>query len=235
MTINYRTIVTTLAFTGALIVGSVTTAAEDGTEQLTREQQMEHKFEKAERYYAECKAVEQGDFADIKPYLKAFTDMEVMAQMMSDPVKFAKLMQITSDPRTMHVMMSCATEPVMWDTWMRGLTDWQKMSRAMTYFMNPGMYMAWMMAPMNPQMYAPMFQMMDPAYYTRWTNAMMNPAFYQPMFSFADPAWYTPRLQWMMDPRSYEPIYNAFNVAAAVPPQAPQAQAPAPAAEKPAE
>ncbi|MDH3716245.1 MAG: hypothetical protein OET44_20640 [Gammaproteobacteria bacterium] len=225
MTFTYRSFMAAFALAGALIVGSVAAATQTSSDPQNREAQIEHKFEKAERYYAECAAVEEGDFDAIKPYLRAFTDMEVMAQTMADPVEFAKLMQITSDPRTMHVMMKCSTEPVMWDTWMRGLTDWQKMSRTMTYFMNPGMYMAWITAPMNPQMYAPMFQMMNPAYYTRWTNAMMNPAFYQPMFAFADPNWYTPRLQWMMDPRSYQPIAGASDTAVVSPPATAQPSA----------
>ena len=139
--------------------------------------------------------------------------LRAMAQMMADPAKFAKLMQITSDPRTLHVMMNCATEPVMWDTWMRGLTDWQKMSRAMTYFMNPGMYMAWMMAPMNPHIYASMTRMMSPQMYNHWMVALMNPMFYQPMFAFMDPNWYTPRIQWMMDPRTFQPFFNMFTPA----------------------
>lgn len=186
-------------------------------------QDREHKFELAEKYYAECQNVQDGQFEQIRPYLKAFTDAEVMADTMADPLKFARLMQIVSDPRTMHVMMKCSTEPVMWDTWMHGLTDFDKLARAGARFMNPAMYMNWMMAPMNPQFYAPMMQMMDPNYYGLWMNAMMNPAFYQPMFAFMDPNWYTPRLQWMADPRSMQPLYNMFNIAAPVGVPAPSA------------
>ena len=181
-----------------------------GLAQIT-EQDREHKFELAEKYYAECRHIQDGQFEEIRPYLKAFTDVEVLADTVADPIRFAKLMQIVSDPRTMHVMMKCSTEPVMWDTWVRGLTDFDKMARAGTRFMNPVMYMNWMMAPMNPQFYAPVMQMMNPGYYTLWMNAMMNPAFYQPMFAFMDPNWYTPRLQWMADPRSMEPLYTMFN------------------------
>jgi hypothetical protein len=173
----------------------------------------EHKFELAKKYYAECKNVEAADFEAIRPYLKAFTDAEVMADMMSDPIKFSKLMQVVNDPRTMHVMMKCSTEPVMWDTWMRGLTDPTKLMNAAMRFMNPMVYFNWAMAPMNPQMYAPMFAMMNPQYYLNWMNAGMNPAFYQPMFAFMDPNWYTPRLQWMMNPNSFQPFYNLFGAA----------------------
>ena len=172
----------------------------------------EHKFELAKQYYGECAATDSSEFDKIRPELKAFTDMEVMAQYMSDPAKFARLMSVVNDPRTIHVMTKCATEPVMWDTWMKGMTDFNKMSRAMSYFMNPAMYMNWMMAPMNPAMYQPMMQMMDPNYYLRWTNAMMNPAFYQPITSLADPNWYTPRINWMMNPQSMQPMFNMMNM-----------------------
>jgi len=174
----------------------------------------EHKFEKASAYYAQCQGVQQGDFEKIKGHLKAFTDMEVMADYMEDPVKMAQLMQMMYDPRTMHVMMSCATEPVMWDTWMKGLTDFDKMFRVGMRFMNPAIYMNWMMAPMNPQVWTPMMSAMDPNVWNRWAVAMANPAFYQPFFAFADPNWYTPRINWMMNPNSYQPIYNMFNMPA---------------------
>ena len=187
-----------------------------GSVSVASEQQQvdpaEHKFELAKQYYGECTATDSSQFDAIRPELKAFTDMEIMAQYMSDPAKFAKLMSVVNDPRTIHVMSKCATEPVMWDTWMRGMTDFNKMSRAMSYFMNPNMYMQWMMAPMNPAMYQPMMQMADPAYYTRWMNAMMNPVFYQPITSLADPNWYTPRINWMMNPQSMQPMFNMMNM-----------------------
>ena len=172
----------------------------------------EHKFEKAKAYYGQCQGVAEGDFEKIKDHLKAFTDTEVMAEYMEDPVKFAQLVQIMYDPRTMHVMMSCATEPVMWDTWMKGLTDFDKMFRVGMRFMNPAIYMNWMMAPMNPQVWGPMMSAMDPNVWGRWSTAMMNPNFYQPMFAFADPNWYTPRINWMMNPQSFQPLYGMFNM-----------------------
>ena len=174
----------------------------------------EHKFELAKQYYGQCTDTENSQFDAIKPYLRAFTDMEVMAGTMANPARFAQLMAVVNDPRTIHVMTKCATEPVMWDTWMSGMTDFNKMSRAMGHFMNPNMYLQWMMAPMNPAMYQPMMQMSDPNYYTRWMNAMMNPAFYQPITSLADPNWYNPRINWMMNPQSMQPMFNMMNMGA---------------------
>jgi len=190
----------------------------------------EHKFELAKQYYGQCTDTDSAQFDGIRPQLKAFTDMEVMAETMADPAKFARLMTVVNDPRTIHVMTKCATEPVMWDTWMSGMTDFNKMSRTMGHFMNPNMYMQWMMAPMNPAMYQPMMQMADPAYYTRWMNAMMNPAFYQPITSLADPNWYTPRINWMTNPQSMQPMFNMMNMGgyfAPVPAAENQAAAPA--------
>ena len=172
----------------------------------------EHKFELAKRYYGDCAATDASEFDAIRPQLKAFTDMEVMAETMADPTKFMQLMAVVNDPRTIHVMTKCATEPVMWDTWMSGMTDFNKMTRAMGHFMNPNMYLSWMMAPMNPAMYQPMMQMANPAYYTRWMTALANPVFYQPITSLADPGWYTPRINWMMNPQSMQPMFNMMNM-----------------------
>ena len=172
----------------------------------------EHKFELARQYYGQCTDTDSSQFDAIRPQLKAFTDMEIMAETMADPARFAQLMTVVNDPRTIHVMTKCATEPVMWDTWMSGITDFNKMSRAMGHFMNPNMYMQWMMAPMNPAMYQPMMQMANPNYYTRWMNAMVNPAFYQPITSMADPNWYNPRINWMMNPQSMQPMFNMMSM-----------------------
>ena len=181
---------------------------EDAT---TARQPWEHKFELAQNYYAECKHVEKDDFAEIRPYLRAFTDVEVMAEMMSDPAKAARLGEIVADPRTLHVMMKCSMEPVMWDTWMRGLSDPYKMARAAGRFMNPGVYMVWMMAPMNPAIHQSMMRMGSPDMYARWGTAMMNSTFYQPVFMFADPTFYTPRMSWMMNPASFQPMYQMWS------------------------
>ncbi len=205
----------------AILIGFASPAvvANDGTSET--QNYTEHKFELAKKYYGECAATDSSEFDDIRPYLKAFTDMEVMADTMADPARFAQLMTIVNDPRTIHVMSKCATEPVMWDTWMRGMTDFNKMSRVMFKMMNPGMYMNWMMAPMNPAMYQPMMKMADPNYYNRWMAASMNPAFYAPITQMADPNWYTPRINWMMNPQSMQPMFNMMAMPLTMPTTAP--------------
>ena len=202
-----------LSITGAaFVVGLLTTVWANTPVQTEREQAMEHKFDKAKNYYTECKNTSDEDFEAIQPYLKAFTDVEVMADTMANPVQFAKFIQVVNDPRTMHVMMKCSTEPVMWDTWVRGLSDPTKLMNAAMRFMNPMVYFNWAMAPMNPEMYAPMTVMMSPQYYEKWATAMANPAFYNPFFAMMNPNWYTPRLEWMMNPESYSPMFGMMNL-----------------------
>jgi len=174
----------------------------------------EHRFELAKQYHGQCIGADGEDFDQIQPYLRAFTDMEIMAETMADPVKFVQLMSVVNDPHTLHVMSQCATEPAMWDTWMKGMTDVNKMSRVMAKMMNPNMMFAWMSASMNPATYQPMMKMSSPEYYNKWMLAMQNPAFYQPVVSLGDPNWYAPRMQWMMNPQSMQPFFNMMNMRA---------------------
>jgi hypothetical protein len=226
---TFRRLILPLAAVSALGVGiaSAQTAAPAAAPD-TRQQAMEHKFELAKKYYGECAATSEAEFEAIRPYLKAFTDAEVMAQTMADPGKFMKLMSIVMDPRTIKVMAQCSTEPVMWDTWMRGLTDYNKLGRAMLQFMNPMMYLNWMAAPLNPQFYQPLMTMADPNWYGRWFTALQNPAFYKPFYQpMVDPNWYTPRVNWMLDPNSYMPMVNMFAIPGVTAPAAAPAPAPA--------
>jgi hypothetical protein len=110
-------VATTLLSLGLAIGGSVSLANEE------KGNAAEHKFELARQYYGQCAATDSSEFDAIKPQLRAFTDMEVMAETMADPAKFMQLMAVVNDPRSIHVMTKCATEPVMWDTWMSGMTD----------------------------------------------------------------------------------------------------------------
>ena len=151
-----------IALAPALLVFSASAALAQETAGNSREEAMEHKFELASTYYTECKHTESAEFDEIRPYLKAFTDIEVMAKIMANPVETARLMRIVADPRTMHVMMKCSTEPVMWDTWMRGLTDINKMLNASLVFMNPMTYVNWMIAPFQPAVYTNTFSILGP-------------------------------------------------------------------------
>lgn len=209
------------ASTGTVLAQQGESATNEGSD--TRAQQMEHKFELAKNYYGNCAHTEGAEFDEIRPYLKGFTDVEVLTEIMADPIKTARLMRIVSDPRTIHVMMKCSTEPVMWDTWMRGITDINKMFRASMVFMNPMTYVNWMMAPFRPEVYTSMFGMISPDNLTRWGTALINPTFYQPLYEpLTSLGWYTPRVNWIIDPASYEPLVNLLTLESAQ--EAPPAQ-----------
>ncbi|KAA3631389.1 MAG: hypothetical protein DWQ08_04915 [Proteobacteria bacterium] len=174
---------------------------------------MEHKFELAKGYYDSCEHTTAAEFDEIRPYLRGFTDVEVLTGIMADPVKATRLMRIVSDPRTMNIMMKCSTEPVMWDTWMRGMTDFEKMYRASLVFMNPMTYVNWMMAPFQPEVYGAMFGMISPENLARWGTALANPTFYQPMYEpLTSLDWYAPRLDWIIDPDSYAPLIDLLSM-----------------------
>lgn len=195
-----------------LLIGAIIVCAAAGSAMAeeTGGKPGEHKFVKAAGYYGECKATSSEEFAKIKPQLKAFTDMEVMAETLSDPERFFKLVNVVNDPRTIHVMSKCATEPVMWDTWMRGTTDVAKMASAMTKLMNPAAMMKWMMAPANPKVWKLAASQFDAEKYNRWAVAAANPTFYSPVTSLFDPNWYDARIKWVANPKSYEPAYRLF-------------------------
>ena len=174
----------------------------------------EHKFQKAVAYYTECKGASAAEFNEIKPYLKAFTDSEVMAETVNDPEKFFKLMEIVNDPRTVHVMMNCSTEPVMWDTWMRGLTDFEKLTKASIKAMNPVGMFKWMMAPINGNVWKSVAAHFDYNRYVRWGQAFLNPKFYRPMTDMlTDYKWYEPRLAWFVKAETYtKPLTNMTRI-----------------------
>ena len=85
----------------ALAAGFGFTAAASGQQN----DPAEHKFELAKQYYGDCSNADSEKFEAIRPQLKAFTDMEVMAEHMADPARFAQLMAVVNDPHTIHVML----------------------------------------------------------------------------------------------------------------------------------
>lgn len=178
-----------------------------------RQYAMEHKFEKALEYYLQYnKGATAEDFEKLRPWLKPFTDAEIMADMFTDPRKMMQWMNAITEPDAVYLMMKCSMEPVMWDTWLRGLTDYEKLTRAMFRFLEPTTYINWMVGWLDPNIYVNMLGLLDPNKYVRWAVASANPKFYEPMFAFLDPNWYGPRLEWMFDPKTFQPVLNLFAV-----------------------
>ncbi len=198
---------TILKCAATMLAGMLAMAGTAGAGDTNASDTGQHKFEKAVGYYTECKHASRAEFEKIKPYLKAFTDSEIMAKTINDPERFFMLMKVVNDPRTFHVMANCALEPVMWNTWLRGMTNFPKLVRASVRMMQPEGMAKWMMTPMNPRIWGLMMAHMDPGRYVRWGEAFTNAKFYKPLTSFLDPSWYEPRWSWFVDPKTYAPLY----------------------------
>ena len=136
----------------------------------------EHKFELAKQYYGQCTATDSTQFDAIRPQLKAFTDMEIMAETMADPAKFAQLMAVVNDPRMYMQWMMAPMNPAMYQPMMQ--------------MADPAYYTRWMNAMMNPAFYQPITSMADPNWYTPRINWMMNPQSMQPMFNMMNMGGY---------------------------------------------
>ncbi len=140
----------------------------------------------------------------------AFTDPEIMAATMADPVKFNEFMMAINNPATTQAMMNCSMDPKQWSIWTANFSNPAKLMNAMAQFMNPQVYMNWMTASMNPQTYQFMYSYMNPAFYTQWMTAAMNPQFYQPVYSAMDPKWQQESTAWMFNPNSYTNMFKSF-------------------------
>lgn len=166
----------------------------------------EDKMEKAAEYYAECANANKEEFADILPKLRAFTDMEVMAETINDPQKLAELSVAVNDPRAIHVMTSCSMEPVMWTTWLKNMTDYNKMAKAMGKAMDPKGTYKWMLAPVDPKIWKTMAKHLSIEKLEDWGTAAVNPTFYKPLTDLVDTRWYGPRIEWFTKSESYAPL-----------------------------
>jgi len=175
-----------------------------------------HRFTKAEEYFKKLNPdASEEEWLTLRGHLRAFTDPERLAQVMADPAKFAEFLAALSDPDAVHLMMRCAQEPVMWNTWLRVVTNPEKMMKAGFVFMNPFMYFNWMMAPVNPQVYARLTPLTDEQLWADWTNKGANPAFYEPLYSWLNPQWSAERMTWVMDPNTYGNMFAWFTQAVA--------------------
>lgn len=172
----------------------------------------EHKFELAKGYYQECEGRDSEHFEQIRPYIKAFTDMKVMADTMADPRRLMKLIDVVNDPATVHIMAKCSTEPVMWDTWVRGVTSLNSYLYAMTKAIDPNLYLNWTTAWFDLELYKNMVSQMDPRRYLDWASSAMRPQFYNPLTGLLELDWYTKRLNWMLSLDSYKPALNLMTL-----------------------
>ncbi len=89
---NFTVFITAIFAIGLVFNGPVLSASETIETSPT-----EHKFELARQYYGQCSNVDNAQFNNIQTQLMAFTDMEVMADTMADPLKFMQLMAVVND------------------------------------------------------------------------------------------------------------------------------------------
>ena len=205
-----------LAMSAAIAQAQETTAPADAQTPVADSQQQpkEHKFEKALQYYLEYNPDKTAeDFEKLRPWLKPFSDVELMADMMADPRTLMEWMNQISEPEAVYLMMKCSQEPVMWDTWMNGMTDTNKLFGAMgRVLVNPDAYVNWVVGWFDTDLYKSMAGMMDPRKLVRWGEHGMRSEFYSPMYAFLKPDYYPERSDWLFDPQSFQPMLNIFAI-----------------------
>ncbi len=170
-----------------------------------------HRFTKAEAYFNKLNPdASEEEWLKLCVHLRAFTDPERMAQVMADPAQFAEFLVALSDPDAVHLMLRCAQKPIMWNTWMQVVTNPEKMMKAGFVVMNPFTYFSWMMAPVNPQMYANLTTFGDAHLWADWTRKGADPTFFEPLYAWLNPQWSVERTTWAMDPNTYGNMFVWF-------------------------
>jgi hypothetical protein len=159
-----------------------------------------------ERLRIQCAKLSPHALTRVSPRLLAFTNGEIMADMLAEPAEFARLMEALIRPRNVGAMMSCAPAPVVWDSWIATLSNPEVMSAAASRFTHPGFFARWMMAPFDAEVQQSAARMMDPAGLARWSDALSRPGFYAPIMRFMDPGFYTARVQWLSDEKTFKPF-----------------------------
>ena len=153
-----------------------------------------------------CENLGPESLNNLSPRLLAFSNGGVMADMVTEPAEFARLMEAAADPRSVQAMMACAPSPTVWDAWIASLSDSESMSAGAARIMNPGFFAHWVMAPMDPEVQASVFRMMNPASAAAWAGAVSEPGFYAPVLRFMDPGFYSARMHWVTDARTFRPF-----------------------------
>ena len=195
-------------------MGSTSYAETSGADTCDLNDPYCHRFTKAEEYFKKLNPdASEEEWLRMRGHLRAFTDPVRLAQVMGDPVQAADFMAALSDPDAVHLMLRCAQEPIMWDTWLRVMTNPEKMMNAGLVFINPLVYFNWMMAPLNPQVYAKLAPLVESELWSDWAAKSANPTFYEPLYSWIDPQWSVDRIFWAMNPNTYGNMFAWFTQA----------------------
>ncbi len=161
-----------------------------------------------EHLRTQCANLGPESLIKLSPRLLAFTNGAVMADMITEPAEFARLIEAAADPRSVQAMMACAPAPVVWDAWIASLSDPDAMSAAASRIMNPAFFARWMMAPLDPEVQRSVARMVNPAGAARWLGVVSRGDFYAPMLRFMDPGFYTARRHWLADARNFRPFLH---------------------------
>jgi hypothetical protein len=180
----------------------------------------EQKLIKARAYYRWINpSARPEEFDEEKrPWLQAFSDAETIADLLADPEKVAKWMNVINDPYVVYVMASCAQEPVMWEVWMEGLGNPGKLLKAALRFADPTVYLKWLASPTLPGVWDNLLANLDSEKYARWTLASQDPKFYSPAYNWLDSRYLGERTEWaietLLDPQFWLYWINPLNPAA---------------------
>ena len=113
---NWKMGIATVGATLSLAMSATIAQAEEATAPAdaqapvadSRQQPTEHKFEKALQYYLEYNPDKTAeDFETLRPWLKPFSDVELMADMMADPRSLMEWINQISEPEAVYLMMKC--------------------------------------------------------------------------------------------------------------------------------
>ncbi len=197
-------LITGAAFAGLMSMNLATVANAAEEESCTAGDAYCHQFVKAEGFYRELNPnATDEEWKHMQSLLGPMTDPVSMAETFANPAKLTAWMTGLTDPDAIHLMMRCSQEPVMWNTWLKMLGNPVKMAEATFPFFDPRTYLNWMVAPVNPKVYAGMAPLISVDYYADWLTKATTLKFYEPTWSWAYPQWTIDRVSWAFSAEPY--------------------------------
>ena len=151
-----------------------------------------------------CLSLLDSGGAALRPRLKAFLDLRIMATMLSRPVEAARLAEASLAPEAVAAMMLCGTDPEIWDRWLAEATDGDSLVFAGSTLMQPWVWLRWAQAPMDEDFRHAVSEAMDPESLIGAARGVANP---QAMAGFArmlSPGFYFERAGWFLRPATWQ-------------------------------